>query len=300
MRVLLVDDEPLALDRLRVLCADIGGVEIVGQAQDGDSALRQIEALRPDLVILDVQMPGRNGLRTAADITVEPRPEVVFVTAHEHYAPDAFDLEAADYILKPVRFDRLRLAADRARRRRELRDNAARTAELAAQVETLRAVATPAANDPDIWVPERHGQRRVPIQTIDWIEAARDYVLLHTELRSYMLRITMAALEAKLAGTALVRVHRSAFVRPSKVVEIRKAQRNVSVVLVDGTSVQVGPSYVADVARRPDGAPSGRRPGSAAGRRCRQVCGHPSASCRRRDAAVQAARRQRAGPAPAR
>jgi two-component system, LytTR family, response regulator len=247
MRVLLVDDEPLALDRLRVLCADIGGVEIVGQAQDGDSALHQIEMLRPDLVILDVQMPGRNGLRTAADIRIEPRPEVVFVTAHEHYAPDAFDLEAADYILKPVRFDRLRLATDRARRRRELRDNAARAAQLAAQVETLMAVATPAANDPDIWVPERHGQRRVPIETIDWIEAARDYVLLHTELRSYMLRITMAALEAKLAGTALVRVHRSAFVRPSKVVEVRKAQRNVALLLADGTSIQVGPNYVSGV-----------------------------------------------------
>ena len=246
MRVLLVDDEALALDRLRVFCADIEGVEVVGQAQNGDEALEQIETLRPDLVILDIQMPGRNGLRTAADIRVEPRPELVFVTAHEHYAPDAFDLEAADYILKPVRFDRLRLATDRARRRRDMREAAARAGLLEAEMETLRTDSR-AAGDPEIWVPERNGQRRVPIETIDWVEAARDYVLLHTEMRSFMLRITMAALEAKLAGTALLRVHRSAFVRPSKVAEVRRVQRTTTLILQDGTSVQVGPSYVASV-----------------------------------------------------
>jgi DNA-binding LytR/AlgR family response regulator len=247
MRVLLVDDEALALDRLRVFCSDIDGIEVVGQARDGDEALAQIEALRPDLVILDIQMPGRNGLRTAADIRLDPRPELVFVTAHEHYAPDAFDLEAADYILKPVRFDRLRLATDRARRRRQLREAAARAGMLEAEMEALRAGARPSAGDPEIWVPERDGQRRVLIETIDWVEAARDYVLLHTELRSFMLRITMAALEEKLAGTALIRVHRSAFVRPSKVMEIRRVQRSTILLLTDGTSVQVGPSYVAAV-----------------------------------------------------
>lgn len=245
MRVLLVDDEELALDRLRALFGDIEDTEIVGQAQDGDAALRQIEELRPDLVVLDVQMPGRTGLRTCADIAIEPRPEIVFVTAHEHYAPDAFDLEAADYILKPVRFDRLRLATERARRRRRLRDDAARVDALAAEMAQLRSGRAPAsAGDPEIWVPERTGQRRVPIETIDWIEAARDYVLLHTEMRSHMLRITMSALEAKLEGTALIRVHRSAFVRPSRVAEVRRQQRATTLVLADGTGVQVGPSYL--------------------------------------------------------
>jgi DNA-binding LytR/AlgR family response regulator len=245
MRVLLVDDEQLALDRLRVFFGDIEDVEVVGEARDGDSAIRLIEDLRPDLVILDIQMPGRNGLRTASDIALEPRPELVFVTAHEHYAPDAFDLEAADYILKPVRFDRLRVATERARRRRQLHDVAARADRLEAEMQGLRdGQATTAKPDPEIWVPERHGQRRVPIESIDWIEAARDYVLLHTELRSYMLRTTMGMLEEKLAGTPLMRVHRSAFVRPSRVTEIRNEGRAMSLILADGTSVQVGPSYV--------------------------------------------------------
>jgi DNA-binding LytR/AlgR family response regulator len=245
MRVLLVDDEALALDRLRTFFGDIEGVEVVGQARDGDEALEKIQELRPDLVILDIQMPGRNGLRAAADMDIEPRPEIVFVTAHEHYAPDAFDVDAADYLLKPVRFDRLRQAVDRARRRRETREQAARAGELAEEVAALRSGnAAPALDDNGFWVPERHGQRRVPIEVIDWIEAARDYVLLHTDMRSHLLRTTMSALEEKLAGSPLLRVHRSAFVRPDKVVEVKRANRSICLVLADGANVQVGPSYV--------------------------------------------------------
>jgi two-component system, LytTR family, response regulator len=243
MRVLLVDDEQLALDRLCALFADIDGVEIVGQARDGESALVAIGELRPDLVILDIQMPGHSGLRTASEIEGEHRPEIVFITAHEQYAADAFDVDAADYLLKPVRFDRLRQAVNRARRRREISAQAQKADLLASQVEALRSTAS-AVNDAGFWVPERNGQRRVPLDTIGWIEAARDYVLLHTDTRSHMLRTTMAALEEKLAGTALVRVHRSAFVRPDKVAEVRRANRAVTLVLTDGANVQVGPSYI--------------------------------------------------------
>ena len=244
MRVLLVDDEDLALDRLRTFFADIEGVEVVGQARDGDEALEAITRLTPDLVLLDIQMPGRNGLRAAADIAIEPRPEVVFVTAHEHYAPDAFEVDAADYLLKPVRFDRLRQAVERARRRRALREQAARTGKLEEEVEALRGSGPGGLEDNGFWVPERHGQRRVPIEAIEWIEAARDYVLLHTDVRSHMLRITMSALEEKLAGTALLRVHRSAFVRPDRVTEVKRANRSMALVLQDGATVQVGPSYM--------------------------------------------------------
>lgn len=247
MRVLLVDDEALALDRLRTFFGDIDGVEIVGQARDGDEALSEIQRLTPDLVIMDIQMPGRNGLRAAADLDIEPRPEIVFVTAHEHYAPDAFDVDAADYLLKPVRFDRLRQAVDRARRRRALREAAERTGKLEEEVAQLRTSGSPGLDDAGFWVPERHGQRRVPLDSIDWIEAARDYVLLHTNIRSHLLRTTMAALEEKLAGSALLRVHRSAFVRPDKVVEVKRENRSLCLVLAGGANVQVGPSYVAAV-----------------------------------------------------
>ena len=248
MRVLLVDDESLALDRLETFFGDIEGVEIVGRASDGDEALERIKELTPDLVILDVQMPGKNGLRAAADIDIEPRPEIVFVTAHEHYAPDAFDVDAADYLLKPVRFDRLRQAVDRARRRKALRAAEARAESLEEEVEALKAGQPPRAHDDDgFWVPERHGQRRVPTDTIDWIEAARDYVLLHTSMRSHLLRITMATLEERLEGSQLIRVHRSAFVRPDKVTEVKRSGRSLCLVLQGGAEVQVGPSYVSGV-----------------------------------------------------
>ena len=246
MRVLLVDDESLALDRLASFFADIEGVEVVGRASDGNQALERIRELKPDLVIMDIQMPGKTGLRAAADIDVDPRPELVFVTAHEHYAPDAFEVDAADYLLKPVRFDRLRQAVDRARRRRAQRSSAERAAELEAEVASLRGgTAVQPPGDDGFWIPERHGQRRVPLEAINWIEAARDYVLLHTELRSHLLRITMAALEERLAGSALLRVHRSAFVRPDRVVEVKREGRSLALVLADGAEVQVGPSYVA-------------------------------------------------------
>lgn len=245
MRVLLVDDEALALDRLEVLFGDIPEIEIVGRASDGEEALDKIRVLSPDLVVLDVQMPGRNGLRTAAEIAVEPRPELVFVTAHEHYAPDAFEVDAADYLLKPVRFDRLRQAVERAKRRRAMREQAGLAETLAAENAELKAaVPADAREDQEFWVPERHGLRRVPFEDIQWIEAAKDYVLLHTATRSHMMRITMAALEERLAHTRLMRVHRSAFVRPDRIGEVKRLGRNVTLVLADGAQVQVGPNYM--------------------------------------------------------
>jgi DNA-binding LytR/AlgR family response regulator len=243
VRVLIVDDEQLALDRLRALFADIDGIEVVGEARDGNTALERVSQLAPDMVVFDIQMPGRSGLAAAADLGAVDRPEIVFVTAHEQYAADAFDVDAADYLLKPVRLDRLRQAVNRARRRRDLRTQASHAGRLAEEVQTLRAGRSAVADD-GFWVPERDGQRRVPIAAIRWIEAARDYVLLHTDTRSHMLRATMGALEERLAGGPLVRVHRSAFVRPDNVAEVRRVNRSVTLVLADGANVQVGPSYV--------------------------------------------------------
>lgn len=230
LRILIVDDEPLALDRLEALLARLPDAAVAGRASDGREALDRIAGLRPDLVLLDIQMPGLDGLAVAAALADGPRPEIIFVTAHDHHAPAAFDVDAVDYLLKPVDPDRLARALDRARLRR-------RPAGIA-----------PPAPDPgsaaDLWVPERTGHRRVPIAAIDWIEAARDYVLLHTAERSHMLRITMTDLERRLAGTALVRVHRSAFVRPERVARIGRSGRTAVLVLTDGTSIQVGPSYL--------------------------------------------------------
>ena len=241
----MVDDEPLAIERLTFLLNDISGTKVVGSACNGREAVEQIAALKPDIVFLDVQMPEQNGLRVAAAVPEEDRPEIVFVTAFEQYAADAFEVDAADYLLKPVRFDRLWQAIERAKRRKYLRQIAERAEQ---EAETA---ATRSAHDDGIWVQTRGGATFVPIETIDWIEAQRDYVMLHTATRSHIVRMSMRALEEKLDPGALMRVHRSAFARPSNVVEVQRMGRSVSaLVLRDGAIVQVGPSYAGTVAER--------------------------------------------------
>ena len=243
MRILLVDDEPAALERLAALLSQSPDVTVVGTARNGREAGEAIATLHPDLVLLDIQMPEANGLAVAAALPPEDRPEIIFVTAFELYAADAFEVEAADYLLKPVRFDRLRQAIERARRRQSQRVALARAD---------TALAAPVDEDPDgFWVQVRSGFVRVPLGDIDWIEAAKDYVLLHTATRSHIHRVTMNALERKLNPAELTRVHRSAFVRPARVAEVKRLGKGlISLVLQDGVNVVVGPSYVNTVTER--------------------------------------------------
>ncbi|NIJ19169.1 DNA-binding LytR/AlgR family response regulator [Sphingomonas naasensis] len=243
LRVLLVDDEPLALRRLATLFADIDDTEVVGTATTGREAEERIEALCPDLVMLDISMPQKSGLRVASDLGSGERPEIVFVTAFEQYAPDAFEVEAADYLLKPVRFDRLRQAVERARRRREQRDAVDRLAAMPQSDAPARGEA--------IWIQVPTGQIRLPVDQIEWIEAAKDYVMLHTATRSYIHRISMTALEVLLESSALMRVHRSTFIRPALVAGVQRLGRGlIALEMRDGAVVQVGPSYVKAVLAR--------------------------------------------------
>jgi len=241
LKVLLVDDEPAALERLSALFAQIPDTRLVGVARNGREAGQAIADLSPDLVMLDIQMPELSGLALASQLPVEARPEIVFVTAFEVYAADAFAVEAADYLLKPVRFDRLRQAVERARRRRALRKA------------FEQAEATPVRdNDLDgIWVATRQGHVRVAVSEIDWIEAAKDYVLLHTATRSHIHRITMSALEQGLDPSKMIRVHRSAFVSPDRVEAVNRLGKGlIALVLRDGVAVPVGPTYVKAVQAR--------------------------------------------------
>jgi DNA-binding LytR/AlgR family response regulator len=241
LKVLLVDDEPAALERLSALFAQIPDTRLVGVARNGREAGQAIAELSPDLVMLDIQMPELSGLALASQLPAEARPEIVFVTAFEVYAADAFAVEAADYLLKPVRFDRLRQAVERARRRRAL------------QKAFEQAEAAPARdNDLDgIWVATRQGHVRVAVSEIDWIEAAKDYVLLHTATRSHIHRITMSALEQGLDPNRMIRVHRSAFVSPDRVEAVNRLGKGlIALVLRDGVAVPVGPTYVKAVQAR--------------------------------------------------
>jgi DNA-binding LytR/AlgR family response regulator len=228
MRVVVADDEPLALRGLMHLLAEQSDIRVVGTATRGDEALRVIDNERPDLVFLDIQMPSLTGLQVAAALG-QGGPDIVFVTAFDGYAADAFAVEAVDYLLKPVQPERLWQSLQRARRRRVERD-------------AYQAL-TPPTGQTVLHVPGRHGGTDVPQAEIVWIEAARDYGLIHTEHRSFILRTTMADLAEQL-DESIVRVHRSAFVSISRVRHTRSVAKGTAVlVLDDGAEIPVGPSY---------------------------------------------------------
>lgn len=258
IRVLLVDDEPLALDRLKAATRSIEGIASVATAQDGPEALEAIATNTFDLLVLDIQMPGCTGMEVARRVATSANPpDIVFVTAFDRFATQAFEVEAVDYLLKPVSFDRLRLAMERVKRRRALRDAQGRADELDLVVKALREEAHadialarsegPAYED-GLWVPRRGGAVRVPVDTIVWIEAARDYILLNTPTKSHILRATMTEIAQLLDPAKFVRIHRSYIVKRSAVASIERPGKGaLRLILSDGANLQVGPSYQSTV-----------------------------------------------------
>ncbi|MBB4840874.1 DNA-binding LytR/AlgR family response regulator [Sphingomonas kyeonggiensis] len=250
---MLVDDEPKATMLLSMQLAEMDDVTVVGTAADGDAAFAAVSQLRPDLVFLDIEMPGRSGIEVARRLIATSKVEVIFVTAFSDFAAEAFNLEAVDYLLKPVRPDRLRETLRRARRRLQQRTG---------------AHPSTAAGQDTIWVPSRHGGVRVSISDIRRIEAARDYALLYTDTHTHIIRTTMRDLEQKLDSRQLLRIQRSLFVRPDIVVRVERSGRRISRVETDdGAILEVGASYASRVAQAldPNGEllPPPRRPSEA-------------------------------------
>ena len=248
MRILLVDDEPLALQRLHLALASVPDVEVVGTAADGSEAAEKIAALRPELVRLDVQMPGLSGIDVAEALAdASWQPDVVFVTAFDHFAIEAFAVDATDYLLKPVSFDRLRISIERVRRRQALNGK-----QNIAEKDVISGLRDDMFDNPDqgpgycagIWVPFSKGSVRVPVDIIDRIEAARDYVLINTPIKSYILRAKMNELEQRIDPALMMRIHRSHIVRIDAVVGVEKPGKGIlRLVLSDGATLQVGPNY---------------------------------------------------------
>lgn len=229
LRTLIVDDEPLAIERMQVICRDLAGLDVAGTAQDGAAALRMIDALAPDLVLLDMTMPELDGLAVARALTGRtPRPAVIFVTAHENFAVEAFDLDAVDYVLKPVTPERLERAVARALARRGER------AEQGGDWLT------------EFWVPYRSELLRIAAADVDRIDAERDYVRLHVGDRSYLLLQTVTGLEARLDPQRFIRLHRSTILRRDRITGLRHDGLGVwSAELADGSAVRIGRTYLA-------------------------------------------------------
>lgn len=234
IRTLLVDDEALARRGIRQLLAAHADVEVIGECRDGRTAISALEALVPDLVFLDIQMPECDGftvLRSAAERSgAEALPLTVFLTAYEEFALDAFEVEAVDYLVKPVDDQRFDEAMRRVRRRLTL-PKGHPTAASALRAEVVHPVR-------HLVLATASGQRIVPLDEIDWIGADDYYVSIHTGGRRFLLRESMASLEARLDPTRFVRVHRGAMVNIGRVREVRSGGGDV-VVLQDGTKLPV-------------------------------------------------------------
>lgn len=247
LSVLVVDDEPLARRRLQRMLEALPGVQIAGQAGDVAEAASQVRALQPQLLLLDIQMPGGDGFALLDALDGAAPPEVVFVTAFDHHAVKAFETHAVDYLLKPVEPGRLQLAVERARRALELRGARERSLALEETVANLRsALRQQAPAQPDFWVRGPRGYERVPMHEVLHIQAERDYVRVHTAGRSVLHCESMASLAERLPPGQFIRVHRSRIVRRDRIVQVRRtAMSGLRVVLSDQSEFPVGRTYQA-------------------------------------------------------
>lgn len=208
MRVLIVDDEAPARDKLRRWLLEQSDIDVVGEAADGEHALRMIDAAVPDLVFLDIEMPVVTGLEIAANLQTTTAPLLVFVTAHSDHAVRAFDLNAIDYLLKPYDKERFSRMLERARSR--LSNPEARIA--AVHIARRQASATDR-----LLVPDGAQLRLIDSNAIHWLEANDNYVRIHTAGRAYHVRRTLQDLLAQLSERQFVRVHKSAAVNIAEI-----------------------------------------------------------------------------------
>lgn len=238
LATLLVDDEPLAIDRLRMICGQIPGVLVTDTASDGAQALDRMDEAKFDLVLLDLTMPELDGLTVARRLAGrKDPPAVIFVTAHDNHAVEAFDLDAVDYVLKPVEKGRLERAIQRVATRRRAGGESGDTASGWMQ---------------ELWVPHRSELVRIGVSEVGRIDAERDYVRLHVGCgdtsRSYLLLKTIAGLEARLDPEQFIRIHRSVILRRDCIKGLRHDGLGVwSVETAEGETIRIGRTYLAKV-----------------------------------------------------
>jgi len=241
LKILIADDEPLAREDLKILLRGDPDVDTVSEARNGRETVAAIQERRPDLVLLDVQMPRMDGLGVVDAIGAEQMPPVIFITAHDRYAIRAFEICAVDYLLKPVTQERFRMAFERAKSR--LRVGTAR--EGALQIRSfLDTIANP--HRPLTRLVIRSGERAIflPLNEVDRIEASQNYVRLHAGPAAHLLHVPMNAIEASLDASCFVRIHRSHIVNVKRIKQVwTLAHGQYLVELTSGERLPTGRTY---------------------------------------------------------
>jgi two-component system, LytTR family, response regulator len=254
IRVLVVDDEPLARLGVTTRLARYEGMSIVGECETGDEALDMIPRVSPDLVFVDIEMPGLSGLELLRALPRNQPRCVVFLTAHEEYALDAFHVEALDYLLKPIDDARFAMSIERARRVLSLYRQEA-------NFERLHGLLTAAgAIDPPSLIrrfPIRKGNEFtfIPARDVDWIEGLGDYAGLHSGGKTHLIREPLTSLDERLDRMQFVRIHRSTIVQVDRILRVEPASnRDAILTLRDGTTLRVSRTHRArldEILRRP-------------------------------------------------
>ncbi|HEX4807571.1 MAG TPA: LytTR family DNA-binding domain-containing protein [Bryobacteraceae bacterium] len=238
---LLVDDEPLAREGLRVLLARDPDVLAIHEARNGREAVQIIRGNRPDLIFLDVQMPEMDGFAVVQEVGAEQMPTVVFVTAHDKYAIQAFEINAVDYLLKPVTEERFAKALARAKISLQSQSGHDAGRQILSLLETIAA---PRRSLKRLAVRSAGKTVFVDIEDIDWIEAAENYVQLHAGRAEHLLHVTMNALEKHLDPDLFLRIHRSVIVNVRRIKELQPVMHGEYVItLADGVRLQSGRMY---------------------------------------------------------
>lgn len=250
LRILVCDDEPLALDRLSDMLARCAGVEVVARTQSAQEALSQIASLSPNLVLLDIEMPGLDGfdiverLGEIAQTGCTP-PLIAFVTAFPAFAVHAFETGALDFLAKPVRLSRLEVTLERARVALEQREAGSRLVEIKLALEALRGRRGGVDEEADhLWIPRRGEFVRVDLDQIDWVKAEGEYVRLYTGNTSHLYRELIGSFAEKLSADRFLRIHRSYIVRREQVRSLRRSiHGGLLVQIASGEELRVGRKY---------------------------------------------------------
>jgi two-component system LytT family response regulator len=239
LRTVLVDDEPLALEFLRLRLADHEDIRIIAECQNGREAVACLQSHTVDLLFLDVQMPKVGGFDVVEQIGLHYLPATIFVTAYQEHAVRAFDVHAVDYLTKPVKAERLALALERVREKIAAKTALLTQDQFLAVMSGLRNSAE-GAKSTRFLVKDGEKEILIPADRIEWVEAAEYYCCLHVADRRYMLREPISELTSKLDPRQFVRIHRSSVVNLDRIREIyREGPNDGSIVLMDGTVLRM-------------------------------------------------------------
>jgi two-component system, LytTR family, response regulator len=240
---LIVDDEPLAREGLRSLLLEDGQFPTILEARNGREAVAIIQSQKPDLVFLDIQMPEGDGLAVVRQIAPEHMPALVFVTAHNQYAIQAFEINAVDYLLKPVTTSRFHQSLARVKNRLQSQPPADRSREI---LKLLETISSPSRHIKRVAVRSAGKTVFVDLDEVDWMEAAENYVQLHTSRAVHMLHVSMNTLESSLDPELFVRIHRSLIVNINRIRDLQPATHGeFFLTLHSGVRLQSGRLYSA-------------------------------------------------------